>query len=132
MKYLLLMSGTKAGVAMHDAWSPKDIEGHSGVLRAIAKELTESEEFVAHQGLTVPDEAVVVRGKKNGLPVTDGILPESKEFSLGLWIVDVATSERAHAIAGRISAGPGPHGVSTSVLIEVRRIVTSSLGSDQR
>ena len=32
-----------------------------------------------------------MRGEKNGLPVTDGIFPESKEFLLGYWIVDVAT-----------------------------------------
>ncbi len=42
-----------------------------------------------------------------GMPITDGIFPESKEFLLGYWIVDVATPERAYEIAGRISAAPG-------------------------
>jgi len=55
---------------------------------------------VATQGLAEPAEAKVVRGEKNGMPVTDGIFPESKEFLLGYWIVDVATPERAYAIAG--------------------------------
>ena len=53
--------------------------------------------------------------------MTDGIFPESKEFLLGYWIVDVATPERAYAIAGRISAAPGPGGVPTNMPIEVRQ-----------
>ena len=120
MKYILLMCG-KAGVNTYHAWSQKDIEAHMAVLRGINKDLTESGEFVATQGLAEPGEAKVVRGEKNGMPVTDGIFPESKEFLLGYWIIDVATPERAHAIAGRISAAPGPGGVPTNMAIEVRR-----------
>jgi hypothetical protein len=33
MKYILLMSGTKAGVDRYHAWSQKDIETHMAVLR---------------------------------------------------------------------------------------------------
>jgi hypothetical protein len=123
MKYILLMSGTKAGVGTYHAWSQKDIEAHMAVLRRINKELTESGEFVATQGLAGPDEAKVVRGEKNGMPVTDGIFPESKEFLLGYWIIDVATPERAYAIAARISATAGPGGAPTNTPIEVRRFV---------
>ena len=57
------------------------------------------------------------------MPVTDGIFPESKEFLLGYWIVDVATAERAYAIAGKISAAQGPGAKPTSMPIEVRRFV---------
>src|SRR6202047_1803395 len=121
MKYILLMSGTKAGVDTYHAWSQKNIEAHMAVLGRINKELTESGEFVATQGLAGPDEAKVVRGEKNGMPVTDGIFPESKEFLLGYWIVDVATPERAYAIAARISAAPGTGGTPTNVAIDVRR-----------
>ena len=121
MKYILLMSGTKAGVDTYHAWSQKDIEAHMAVLGRINKELTESGEFLATQGLAGPDEAKVVRGEKNGMPVTDGIFPESKEFLLGYWIVDVATPERAYAIAARISAAPGPGGTPINMPIEVRR-----------
>lgn len=124
MKYILLMSGTKAGVDTYHAWSASDIETHMGSLSAIAKELTESGEFVATQGLAGPREAKVVRGEKNGLPVTDGIFPESKEFLLGYWIVDVTTAERAYAIAGRISAAPGPGGRPTNMPIEVRQFAS--------
>ncbi|PYX80078.1 MAG: hypothetical protein DMG70_25245 [Acidobacteria bacterium] len=124
MKYILLMSGTKAGVETYHTWSQKDIEAHMAVLRGITNDLTASGEFVASQGLAAPREARVVRGEKNGLPVTDGIFPESKEFLLGYWIVEVATPERAYAIAGRISAAPGPGGVPTNMPIEVRQFAT--------
>jgi hypothetical protein len=90
-------------------------------LRNVVKETTETGEFVATQGLAQPSEARVVRGEKNGLPVTDGIFPESKEFLLGYWIVDVASAERAYAIAGKISTAPGPGGRPTNMPIEVRQ-----------
>lgn len=124
MKYILLMSGSKSGVDGYRAWSQKDIEAHMAVLGRINNELTASGEFVATQGLSGPTEAMLVRGEKNGLPVTDGIFPESKEFLLGYWIVDVATPERAYAIAGRISAAAGPGGVPTNMPIEVRRFAS--------
>jgi hypothetical protein len=122
MNYILLMSSTKSGVDRHHAaWSQKDIESHMTALRSITEELTESREFVATQGLAEPGEAKVVRGGKNGMPITDGIFPEAKEFLLGYWIVDVATPERAYAIASRISTAPGPGGIPTNMPIEVRR-----------
>jgi hypothetical protein len=121
MKYILLMSGSKAGVDSYHAWSQKDIETHMAALSTVNRELTESGEFVATQGLAGPAEAKIVRGEKNGIPVTDGIFPESKEFLLGYWIVDVATPDRAYAIAGRISCAPGPGGIPTNMAIEVRR-----------
>ena len=129
MKYILMMHGTKPGVGTYRAWSSKDAETHLENLKAIVKELTASGEFVATQGLADPAEAKLVRGQKNDLPITDGIFPESKEFLLGYWIVDVETPEHAYAIAGRISAAPGPGGLPTNMPIEVRRF--ASLGETQ-
>jgi hypothetical protein len=131
MKYILLMSGTKAGVDSYHAWSQKDIETGMAVLRSITNDLSGSGEFVATQGLAEPGEAKVVRGEKNGMPVTDGIFPESKEFLLGYWIVDVATPERAYAIAGRISAVPGRGGAPTNMPIEVRRFAAYEQSKSQ-
>lgn len=125
MKYILLMSGTTAGVKVFHAWPQKDTEAYMAVLTNINKELAASGEFVAKQGLAEPGEAKLVRGEKNDLPITDGIFPESKEFLLGYWLVDVANSERACAIAGRISAAPGPGGVPTNMPIEVRQFAKS-------
>src|SRR6267378_5717121 len=131
MKYILLMSGTKTGVESYHAWSKQDIDAHMTVLQRINKELTASAEFVATQGLAEPSEAKVVRGEKNGVPVTDGIFPESKEVLLGYWIVDVATPERAYAIAGQISAAPGPGGAPTNMPIEVRRFAVHEQSKSQ-
>ena len=124
MKYILMMSGSKAGVDTYRAWSKNDIDAHMAILGGINRELTESGEFVATQGLAAPHEAKLVRGLQGGIPVTDGIFPESKEFLLGYWIVDVATLERACEIAGRISAAPGPGGKPTNMPIEVRQFAS--------
>jgi hypothetical protein len=121
MKYILMMSGTQAGASGYHRWPQSDRDTHMQTLRDLVKDLTETGEFVATQALADSKEAKVVRGEKNGLPVTDGIFPESKEFLLGYWIVDVATPERAYAIAGRISAAPGPGGIPTNMPIEVRQ-----------
>jgi hypothetical protein len=126
MKYILLMNGTKAGVDTYLAWSKKDIDAHMGVLQSIHKELTESGEFVGTERLAAPDQARVVRGQKEGMPVTDGIFPESKEFLLGYWTVEVETADRAYAIAARISVAPGPGGVPTNMPIEVRQVMDRS------
>ncbi len=121
MKYILLMSGNKTGVDTYRAWSKKDIDAHMAALDSLNHELVKSGEFVASQGLAAPHEAKVVRGLTEGMPITDGIFPESKEFLLGYWIIDVDTPERACQIAGRIAAAPGPGGVSTNMPIEVRQ-----------
>lgn len=128
MKYILLMTGTKAGVERYLAWTQKDRDAHMAVLQSIGKELTASGEFLATQPLAPPQEAKMVRGEREGMPVTDGVFPESKEFLLGYWIVDVATPERAYAIAGRISAAPGPGGVPTNTPIEIRRFASYAEG----
>jgi len=130
MKYILLMSSTKTGVSEYHTWSQSDRDAHMQRLGDVVKELVETGEFVDTQGLSEPKEAKVVRGEKNGVPVTDGIFPESKEFLLGYWIVDVATPERACSIAGRISAAPGPTGIPTNVPIEVRQIAGSGAAAN--
>ena len=124
MKYMLLMTGTKAGVDAYRTWSKSDIEAHFGFLGRLNKELTESGEFVSNEGLGGPDQAKRVTAGKDGLPITDGVFPESKEFLLGYWMVDVETPERAYEIAAKLSAGPAPEGSRTTMPIEVRQIMT--------
>lgn len=124
MKYILMMNSTKAGVDTYRTWSKKDMQTHFGHLDRIRKDLTESGEFVGTEGLAMPHQAVVVRAGKEGVPVTDGVFPEAKEFILGYWIVDVESPERAYEIAARLSGGPGPGGVRLSMPIEVRQIMT--------
>lgn len=124
MKYILMMVGTKAGVDTYRAWSQSDIQAHFAYLKTVNKELSESGELVANEPLAAPEQAKVVRAGKNGVPVTDGVFPEAKEFLLGYWIVDVESPERAYEIAAKLSAGPGPGGVPTNMPIEVRQIMS--------
>jgi hypothetical protein len=123
MKYILMMTGTKAGVDGYRAWPEKDIQSHFAFLKKINRQLTESGEFVTTEPLAGPEQAKVVRAGPNGVPVTDGVFPEAKEFLLGYWIVDVDSAERACEIAAQISAGPGPGGVPTNMPIEVRQMM---------
>jgi hypothetical protein len=93
MKYILLMSGTRAGVEGYHAWSKQDIEAHMAVLQHINKDLTASGEFIATQGLDNPSQAKVVRGEKNGMPVTDGVFCRVEGISAGL--LDRRSCQRA-------------------------------------
>jgi len=124
MKYILMMAGTKAGVDTYRAWPQSDIQTHFAFLKTLNKELSEAGELVANEPLAGPELAKVVRAGKDGAPITDGVFPEAKEFLLGYWIVDVESPERAYEIAARLSAGPGPGGVPTSMPIEVRQIMS--------
>ncbi len=123
MKYILLMAAPKGGFDAYRAWSERDVQAHFAVLKGINEELSESGEFVATEGLAWPDQAKVVRAGKDGMPITDGVFPEAKEFLAGYWIVDVENPERAHAIAARISGAPGPGGAPLNMPIEVRQIM---------
>ena len=123
MRYILLMHGEKSGVDEYMKWPKDSIERHFAGLRNMAKELSESGEFVGTEGLDIPHHAKVVRTSRNGTPITDGVFPEAKEFLLGYWIVDVESVERAYEIAARISGMPGPNG-PLSMPIEVRQIMT--------
>jgi hypothetical protein len=128
MKYILLMTGTKEGVDAYKSWSEKDIQTHFAHLTKIRKDLSKSGEFVATEGLGMPQQAKVVRAGKDYAPITDGVFPEAKEFVLGYWIVDVETAERAYEIAALLSGGPGPGGIRLNMPIEVRQIMTTGSG----
>jgi len=125
MKYILMMGGTKAGFETLTTWPKQDIQAHIGFMKSFNKELNESGELVAAEGLAWPDQAKLVRAGKDGTPITDGVFPESKEFLAGYWIIDVETTERAYVIAARASAAPGPGGAPLNMPIEVRQIMSS-------
>jgi hypothetical protein len=95
MKYILLMSGTKAGVDTYHAWSQKDIEAHMAALSSINKELTESGEFVATQGLAEPAEAKVVRGGKTVSRSQTVFSPSRRSFC---WATGLSTSRLPNAL----------------------------------
>jgi hypothetical protein len=124
MKYILMMNTMKAGHGVPQ-WPKKDLQAHIAFMMTLNKGLQEAGEFVSAEGLGFPDQAKLVRAGKNGLPITDGVFPESKEFLAGYWIVDVANPERAYAIAAQISAAPGPGGEPLNMPIEVRPVMSA-------
>jgi hypothetical protein len=87
------------------------------------KGLTQSGEFVDAQGLSLPEEARIVRATGGAPAVTDGPYAEAKEFLAGFWLIDVETTERAYEIAGQISAAPGKGGAPLNMPIEVRQVM---------
>jgi hypothetical protein len=124
MKYIVMMNTMKAGNAPFPGWSKEDVQRHIGFMIGLNKELSESGELVSAEGLSFPEQAKLVRAGSDGMPVTDGVFPESKEFLAGFWIVDVDSPERAYRIAARISAAPGANGAPLNMAIEVRPIMS--------
>jgi hypothetical protein len=123
MKYILMMNTMKAGHGV-PSWPKKDLQAHIAFMMGLNKELHKRGELVSAEGLSFPDQAKLVRAGRDGLPITDGVFPESKEFLAGFWIIDVDSPERACDIAARISAAPGPEGAPLNMPIELRPIMS--------
>jgi hypothetical protein len=124
MKYILMMNTMRAGQGV-PAWPQQDLQAHIAFMMQLNKDLRESGELVSAEGLSSPDQAKLVRAGKDGVPITDGVFPESKEFLAGYWIVDVDRPDRAYAIAARASAAPGPGGAPLNMPIEVRPVMSA-------
>jgi hypothetical protein len=125
MKYMLMMHTPSGGPYQIASWPPADIQAHIAFMRDFAKQLTESGELAAAEGLAGPDQAKLVRAGKDGAPVTDGVFPEAKEFLAGYWIVEVSSPERAIELAARASAAPGLGGKPLNLAIEVRQVMSA-------
>jgi hypothetical protein len=125
MRYMLMMNVPKGtGDYQINNWAPQDFAAHIAFMRKFNKELTDAGEWVDGQGLSSPTQAKLVRAGNDGLPVTDGVFPETKEFLAGFWIIDAETAERAYALAARASAAPGPGGAPLNMAIEVRPVMS--------
>lgn len=124
MKYILMMNTMRAGAGV-PAWIRTDLQAHIAFMQGLSRDLREAGELVSAEGLSFPDQARLVRAGKDGVPVTDGVFPESREFLAGFWIIDVDSPERAYAIAARISAAPGPGGKPLNMDIEVRPVMSA-------
>jgi len=84
MKFILIMTGTKADYDQYAKWSKEDLQRNVAFMRAFSKELKDSGVFVSTEGLAWPSEAKLVRAGKDGEPVTDGIFPDPRNFSPGI------------------------------------------------
>jgi hypothetical protein len=125
MKYMLMMNTGQAMAEGILSWSPQDVKNHIEFQHTFDKELTESGEMVFNQGLSFPDQARIVRHTDGGPAVTDGPFPEAKEFLAGYWLVDCDSPQRAIEIAAETSAAPGPDGITLSIPIEVRQVMSA-------
>jgi hypothetical protein len=123
MKYILMMSGTKADFEWYKNWSKEEMQAQFAFMHSFNKELREAGVLVATEGLAMPDQAKVVRAGSDGAPITDGVFPEAKEFLAGFWIIDVDSPEQAYKIAARASAAPGPKDRG-NMPIEVRQVMS--------
>jgi hypothetical protein len=124
MKFILMMTGTKADWDQYAKWSKEDLARNVAFMREFSKELKDLGVFVGTEGLGWPGEAKMVRAGNSGEPITDGVFPESKEFLAGYWIIDVESPEQAYKIAARASAAPGAGGKPGSLPIEVRQVLS--------
>jgi len=123
MKYMILMNASAKHWGEFGKMSPDDIMRHIGFMNDLNVKLKATGEYVDAQGLTLPNEAMLVQAKTGGPPaVTDGPFPESKEFLAGFWILDVKSKERIVEIAAGISAAPGPGGAPMNFPVEVRAV----------
>jgi hypothetical protein len=129
MKYMLMMTAPGGPYEILTKWAKPDIEAHAAFMNRLNAKLAKTGELVAVAGLTSPDRAKLVRADQNGLPITDGVFPEAKEFLAGYWIVEVATPERVYEIAAEASMAPGPGGESLHTPIEVREFMFTREGS---
>jgi hypothetical protein len=126
MKFILMMNMKTDPESMSKGimtWPKEDIHAHIQFMKGLNRQLKEAGELVSAEGLAWPNEARVVRAGKDGKPVTDGVFPESKEFLIGYWIIDVESAERAYEIAARASAAPGHGGAPLNMPIEVRQVM---------
>ena len=127
-RYLLAVNFEGGVVATPmDEWKPEEIAAHLDYYAALARELESTGELVGSEVLAGPDLAKVVTFDGLTSPVvTDGPFQEFKEWLAGYQIVDVESEARAIEIAAKISAVPGPGGVSTQQPIQVRQVMDQS------
>ena len=107
------------------SWAKQDIEAHIGFMKKFVGQLQRDGELVAAEGLATPDQAKLVRAGADGAAITDGVFPETKEYLVGFWIIDVDSPERAYALAAQASAAPGRDGAPMSIPIEVRQVMSA-------
>jgi hypothetical protein len=130
MKYMLIMNTPRDGYTQYLNWPKEILEANTAFMVAFARKLKAAGELVGAEGLASPQQARRVRAGRNGVPITDGVFPEAKEYLAGYWIVDVDSAERATALAAEASTAPGctiksADGTPIDHLwIEVREILT--------
>ena len=112
MKYMLIM---RANDEAMEAFKDVDIDEMLNTMGRFNEELINAGVMVAGEGLTDPQETIVVDYSTQPPVATDGPYGETKELFNGFWILDVASPEEAVEWAKRAPLGAGSK-------IEVRRV----------
>ncbi|GLZ43180.1 YciI family protein [Actinokineospora sp. NBRC 105648] len=113
MKYMLLAyTNRDAWEAATREWTetqrmPAEVQAACEFYAELGKELVESGEFVAAEGLADPSHSKTVRRTGGVAVATDGPFAESKEVLVSYGIVDCASYQRAVEIAARITDATG-------------------------
>lgn len=127
MKYLLLKHYRGGPTPIHnvpmDQWTPEEVDAHITFMQDLADELEKTGEFVDGQALS-PEGTFVRYDGEGKPPVTDGPFAETKDLIAGWMTIDVDSLERAHEVAGRLSAAPGVGGEPLHEWLEVRPFLT--------
>ena len=127
MRFLLMMNSPRDGYDRYLSWPKEVLEANVAFMMAFSRRLKETGELVATEGLASPAQARRVRAGADGMPITDGVFPETKEFLAGYWMVEVPSAERAYQIAAEASRAPGVggDGLPDHLWIEVREVMGS-------
>lgn len=114
MKYIVLIHSnpqpwghpTSEYLAAHQQLPAEDQKRLNAEFEAVMSEMCDSGELVAGSALGDPTEARLFRWENGKALATDGPYAEAKEHLAGFFLIDVASRERAEALAVRF-AGPG-------------------------
>jgi hypothetical protein len=106
MKYMLLAYTGQESWDAVDPTSPEFL-ALCAFYEELGRELTDTGEFVATEGLAHPSLSRTVRPAGGDIVATDGPFAEAKEVLVSFAILDCAGHDRAMAIAARIAAATG-------------------------
>src|SRR3954465_263129 len=122
-KYLLLKHYRGAPAPVNnvpmDQWKPDEVDAHVRFMNDFATRLEGTGEFVEGQALSPGGGGARAEGEGRP-PVTDGPFAETKDLVAGWMVIDVDSYERAIALAGGLSAAPGPGGEPIHEWLELR------------
>jgi len=103
MKYILLAYTDRAGWESFDYTGP-EFQAMCDFYEQLGKELTESGEMVATEGLAEPSLTRTVRRSENGPVAVDGPYAEAKEVLGGYFVLECASMDVALHWAAKIPA----------------------------
>ena len=112
MKYMLIM---RANDEAMEAFKDVDFTEIIEAMGRYNAQLIDAGVMVAGEGLTDPQETIVVDYSTQPPVATDGPYGETKELFNGFWILDVASKEEAVEWAKRAPLGGGTK-------VEIRRV----------